>query len=428
MRIQNNITIKQNFINNPEAKNKNQLTGTQNIRNQSKSIWNPQFYQAYNQISFGKSKDTKVQHPYFILSDRDGNPSEILSKITLNSGEKHNLHISKDLIDRFIISKDGKIDYEALQKFISTYKTILQDITNKDDAVNEFLTAISKGESPSPKESNVSYMNPNDEAMESILSSLSCPEEKFVYSFFNGIKNEQTRKMYADSLLRESEKMQKIKYDKALSRTTQLFEICETQDGYDFSDIEIKIRFTKRLESIQSNFSSTYNQEIIPDIIKYSKSKNGHFNIDFAEALCQLISNTSSFLPDKLVSHRHNILQIFTALDSNHSKEILDTIVKLSSIIEIDDSDDDFEQILFNIFNPVTNKFDEKSANLLLELAPVIIDAAEDLQLETNEDYDNYRQTIINLFSKYFEQARDSQTGCIKPDVISPEEFINLIK
>jgi len=427
MKIPSNITIKQNFIKKTESGNENQLTRTQNILNQSKSICNPKFYQAYNQISFGKSKEPKLQHPYFILSDGDGNPSEILSKITLNSGEKHNLHIGKDLIDRFMMSKDGEIDYEVLQKFISTYKTILQDITNKDDATNAFLTAISKGESPSPKKSNISYINPNDEAMTSILSALSNPEEEFVYSFFNGIKNEQTRKMYADSLLRESNKMQGVKYDEALRQTTQLFEICKTQDGYDFSDIERKIRFTKKLEKIQSNFSSTHNQAITADIIKYSKSQNGHFNMDFAEALCQLINNTGSFLPDKLVSHRHSILQVFSALDNRHSKEILDSIVKLSSIIEIDDSNDDFEQILFNMFNPVTNKFDEKSANLLLELAPLIIKYTDDLPIETIEDYDNYRQIILNLINRYFEHARDSQTGCIKPDVISPEEYANLI-
>ena len=391
-----------------------------------------QLYQAYNNISFGQNNsDEKESVPsFFVIKDYAGTLQKIFCRITLDSGESRKINISQDTIDRFLKNEEGNINKEAFKQFVSTYTAVLQGIIKQDNDENEFLRAIVNGKSPSPKESNITYINPNDEVKSSLLSSLSEPSENFVYAFLNSIKNEETRKDFAGFLSNAlNEQFGNIEYQsgKAMERTINLFDICQNNDGFDFSNMQEKMEFAIKLEDIQWNYGCIGNEGVSEDIIKHSKDEEGKFDIDFAWALCRLIKNADLFCPETLVSHRSDLLHIYTAMDSDNTEQIVDTMVKLSSIIQINDEDTRFESVFGQAFNNVTGKYDEKAAQLLLELAPLVNEATRDIPIDTREDFENYKKTKQNLISGYFKQAKDKETGKIKEDAMSPADYISYL-
>lgn len=397
-----------------------------NIINSTPAVCNPYFYKAYNNISFGKNKEESSTQNYFILQDNTGSPEKIVNRHTLASGKKINITIGKSTIDKFFTRPNGDLDKDSIQKFISIFEAVLQNMINQENQKNEFLKSVVKGEKPTLQKNKVSYLNPHDDIANSMLSSLSTSSDDFIYSFINGIKDEKLRKEFAIELLTKTNQTPQEKYNKAMKRTSCIFEMCKTPNGYDFSDIDKKMQLALRLEDIERDYGvRDIEEDLISEIIQHSKGTNGNFDVNFAQTLIELICNSNSFLPNKLVKHRSDIIKSFSAIDPEKHKEIISTITNLSAIFEIDDGNKDFESILIQAFNPITNKFDTKAATLLLELVPLVKEATDDMPIETEEDFKNYLLKQQELIKNYFEAVRDKQTGEIKQDYISPEEYIN---
>lgn len=397
-----------------------------NIINSTPSVCNPYFYKSYNNISFGKNKEESSTQNYFILQDNTGSPEKIVNRHTLASGKKINITIGKSTIDKFFTRPNGDLDRDLVQKFISIFEAVLQNMINQENQKNEFLKSVVKGEKPTLQKNKVSYLNPHDDIANSMLSSLSTSSDDFIYSFINGIKDEKLRKEFAIELLTKTNQTPEEKYNKAMKRTSCIFEMCKTPNGYDFSDIDKKMQLALRLEDIERDYGvRDIEEDLISEIIQHSKGTNGNFDVNFAQTLIELISNSNSFLPNKLVKHRSDIIKTFSAIDPESHEEIISTMTKLSAIFEIDDWNKDFESVLIQAFNPITNKFDTKAATLLLELVPLVKEATDDMPIETEEDFKNYLLKQQELIKNYFEAVRDKQTGEIKQDYISPEKYIN---
>ena len=396
-----------------------------NIINSTPSICNPYFYKSYNNISFGQNKEESSTQNYFILQDNTGSPVKIVNRHTLASGKTINITIGKSTIDRFFTRQNGDLDKDSIQKFISIFEAVLQNIIHQENQENEFLKSVIEGKNPTLPKDKISYLNPHDDIVNSMLSSLSTSSDAFIYSFINGIKDEKLRKDFAVELLTKTIQTPQEKYDKAMERTSCIFEMCKTPNGYDFSDIDKKMQLVLRIEDIERDYGvQDSEKDLTSEIIEHSKGTNGNFDVNFAQTLIELISNSNSFLPNKLVKHRSDIIKSFSAIDPEKHKEIISTITNLSAIFEIDDGNKDFESILIQAFNPITNKFDTKAATLLLELVPLVKEATDDMPIETEEDFKNYLLKQQELIKNYFEAVRDKQTGEIKQGYISPEEYI----
>lgn len=425
MNISNNLISLRNSFTQIHHKVNSSHNNQDIIKNSTPAICDPYFYQSYNNISFGQSHEIPEQPTYLILKDNKDCSMKIIGILTLDSGEKVTITLNKSTIEKFFIQNNCELDKNSIQKFLSIYKIILQEITTQENKEKQFLEDVAKGESPRTPIDNISYLNPQDDLRNSMLSSLSEPSDNFIYSFFNGIKDDKLRQNFAKKFLSQYNQAPQSRFDKAMQRTSCVFEICETQEGYDFSNIEQKIQIAIKLEDIKRNYGVIdIEEDLTSDIIQHSKDKTGKFNIGLAQALIELIKNSNSFIPDKLVKHRSDIINIFSAMDSNKQNEITDVIVKLSSVLEVDDTNNDFETALVQIFNPITGNFDEKAAELLLELAPLVKDATESLPIETKEDYSRYLQKQRDLIIDYFKIIRNEETGEIKQNSISPEEYI----
>lgn len=426
MNISNNFNFLQNNFTQIHHKDNSSPNNQDIIKNSTPAICNPYFYQSYNSISFGESHEIPEQPTYLILKDNKGCSSKILGILTLDSGEKVTITLSKSIIEKFLTHNNGELDKNSIQKFLSIYKVILQEITTLENKENQFLEAVAKGESPITPIDNISYLNPQDDLRNSMLSSLSESSDNFIYSFFNGIKDDKLRQNFAKKFLTKYNQVTQSRFDKAMERTSRVFEICKIKGGYDFSNIKQKIQIAIKLEDIKRNYGVIdIEEDLTSDIIQHSKDKNGKFNIEFANALIELIKNSNSFIPNKLVKHRSDIINTFSAIDTENKEEIIRTMTKLSSLFEIDDENDNFESVLIQAFNPITNKFDKKAATLILELVPLVKEATDDMPIQTDEDFENFLQKQLELIRHYFETIRDNQTGEIKQNYISPEEYIN---
>ncbi len=429
MKVSSGFTTQDDFTRKTGAeKSENIRKEVQNSNDCANSICDPEYYQAYNNISFGKKDEKSAQaseKPFFALFDKTGSPLRIISEITLNSGEKRNLIIKRGTVNKFLKTPDNKIDDETTVRFISECKNFLENEISENDALNEFLSAVASGKSANNKEKNITYFDRGDGLREAILPSLSISDQtQFIHTVFDRIVDEKAREDMAGYILDGCEKEDETgQNETAIRRCEYLFSLCKTGNGYDFSNLEEKRELVYEFERIKSNYGNSECGDIASEIIECSKSKDGRFDINFAKILCSLINNTKTYCPERLVSHRSDVIKGFTAKDKSHAKEIEEYMVKLSSVLEIDDEVPTFETAFLHAFNQKTGSFDKKAAGLLLEAAPVVLDLTEDIPIETEEDYMNYNKAKTDLLDMYFQEAKDGKSGKIKQNCISPAEY-----
>ena len=368
--------------------------------------------QAYNNISFGAENPS-----FYVVDNKNKNVSMVTSRITLNSGKTYKLNLDSELIDIYLSDEKGSINKEKLDGFVSIYKTVLQSIVDEDSRQREFLTSIVSGKEKSPKGQKILYLNPNDEARESILQTLLDPEADFLTTFFNGIGNDTLRKDYAKDILSECKQTDDMMQGQALSRTMQLIDIF----GFEQSNLGQKIKFVEQLAELETNYSG---DNIVDDFIQEVKNENGEIDFKFANNLLRLIKNTPVYLPERLVSHRSAILKDFTALEPEKSDKIAQSIIKLSSIYDVDDENTNFEEFFNYAFNPVTDKFDAEAFGLLMQAVGSVKIKFEDFEINNDIDLARLAQSEIDTVQSYFELVKDPKTGGIIPNSISPRKYI----
>lgn len=433
MKISDNYFYQQNIVNR-NFQNPNRISSmykTASLKEKEANSNNtmslpkphPFIYPSYKNISFGQGIFEDKQ-PFLILSSKQDNSERIYSELTLSSGRKSCLCIEENIVNRFLRKEDSEIDTALLQKFISVYKYILEDVTRKDKKEDEFLISVLEGRNKA-FDNKVRFLSPGDEARNALSSSLTASDEDFVETFFSKINNEQLRNEYASILLEQGKRSDKAREDIAKQRTIYLFDMCKTQEGYDFSSIKEKIEIAAKIESINNNYGDIANMNALPfEIIKHSKNKKGRFDVHFAKALCSLIENTEAFDINTFVSHRSDILRQFTSIDIKHKNQIMENIISLSSIVPIDDTDKTFEDVFILAFNPVTGDFDSFAFEALSRIVKKVDVYTADFVIDSPEDYRKYNDLNIRLIRNYFELIRDKETGKIKPETISPDEYL----
>lgn len=418
MKITNSSSYNQIY----KTNSKLQIKGngeSDNIKSQPEKQCPSQTLQAYNNISFSGKGILPI---YYIEIDKSRKPQSILTKISYGEDESIKVRFGSEIITEYLSDENGDIEEERIRFFLKAYQDFLQKITDKNRKNAEFLASITQGRQGKPKESNIIYLNPEDEIRSSFLSSLSRhDEEDIVTSFFNGINDSDLRRKLAvgmkDAVSFDMETMKEI----ALSRTKKLMDLSKINGDYDLSDIELKEEMAEHIESLLSNFGTNID---IDEYIACSRKDDGTIDFNFAKKLFQLISYSEVFQPDKLVTHRCNILKSFMKTDAENSAKISSSIVDLASVYHIDDADFAFENIFMQSFNPQTCKFDEKAFQTLMELIPHILDATEDFSINSSEDLEEYKNTQVNLAKAYFYEIRNPRTGEINEKHLTPKEFL----
>ena len=372
--------------------------------------------QAYNNVSFSSAST------FYVLDRKTQKPKGILNKISLDSGKTYDLRIDSDIISSHLSDKNGNIDNEKVKSFISVYEQVLGHFVSKSEKEIEFLNEIAYGSNKATKKSNLIYFNPNDEARQALLSTLMATEEDPLFSFFDKMENPVLRRDYARDILADYVITDDDFQDMALKGTLRIFDMSRTQNGYDLSDMDKKIKLVEMLEKLENEYSV---DNIAQEFLDSVKDSEGKVDFAFANNLSKLIQNSGVFVPEMLVSHRAEILRNFANSDIENSDKIMQGITKLSTIYEVDDASDAFELMFEEAFNPLTLKYDEQAFKELYLIVANVVTATDSIGTCDEDEIDELIEQQVELVQDYFVEIRDENTGRIKKNHISPKEYLS---
>ncbi len=372
--------------------------------------------QAYNGISF------KAASTFYVLDRKTRQPKGILNKISLDSGKTYDLRIGSDIISSYLSDQKGNIDNEKVKSFVSVYEQVLGHFVSKSEKEIKFLNEIAYGSNKTSKQSNVIYLNPNDEARQALLSTLMATEDDPLFSFFDKMENPILRRDYARDILADYVITDDDFQDMAMKGTLRIFDISRTQNGYDLSDMDKKIKLVEMLEKLENEYSV---DNIAQEFLDSVKDSEGKVDFDFANNLSRLIQNSGVFVPEMLVSHRAEILRNFVNYDSENADKIMQGITKLSTIYEVDDASDAFELMFEESFNPLTLNYDEQAFKELYSIVANVVTATDSIGTCDEDEIDELVEQHVDLVQGYFIEIRDENTGKIKENHISAKEYLS---
>lgn len=372
--------------------------------------------QAYNGFGFGAAST------FYVLGKKNKNPKGILNKILLDSGKTYDLRIDPDIISSYLSDDNGIVDDKKVKDFVSVYEQVLAHFIAKSEKEMEFLNEIAYGSNKTSKQSNIIYLNPNDEARQALLSTLMATEEDPLFSFFDKMANPVLRRDYARDILSDYVITDDDFQDMAMKGTLRIFDMSKTSNGYDLSDMDKKIKLVEMLEKLENEYSV---DNIAQEFLDSVKDSSGMIDFNFASNLSKLIQNSGVFVPEMLISHRAEILRNFVGSDAENVDKIMRGITKLSTIYEVDDASDAFELIFQEAFNPITDKYDEQAFEELYSIVANVVTATDSIGLCDENEVDALVEQHVDLVQGYFDEIRDENTGLIKRNHISPKEYLS---
>ena len=150
------------------------------IQTQNQNISCPNsVLKAYSGVTFGAAST------FYVLNRKTQQPKGIFNKITLDSGKSYDLRIGSDIISSYLSDGNGNVDDNRVKDFVSVYEQVLGHFVSKSEKEMEFLSEIAYGSNKTSKQSNIIYMNPNDEARQALLSTIMASEDDPLFSFFD---------------------------------------------------------------------------------------------------------------------------------------------------------------------------------------------------------------------------------------------------
>lgn len=341
----------------------------------------------YNNISFSaKSK------PLYMLSPEN----RVHCRVPLNSGAASKLTLDPDMIDG-ILTDDGSINENLLQKFLELYQSNLQDIIDDNAAKKDSLNAVIRREADKAENTNIEYVD--------FIRGIS----------YNKVKEDMDR-MLLDSLNIPREEMEK----RALEKTFTYIEFFGKEAAFDLSTSEQKEEFVRNLGRLSGNYPDID----IDDFISCVKDETGSVDFDYARNLYQFINTVPVYEPENMIKHHDSILKSFSAMDEKNSNAIMKSAIQLAYVFPVESDSKRFEDVFIEAFNPKTGKFDQNSFELLLKVVPAVIDKTESIEINSPEDLEFYNNCQISLIKGYFTEVRDEQNGCIPTDRISIEDYL----
>lgn len=371
---------------------------------------------AYNGLSFGAAST------FYMFNRKTQQPKCILNKISLDSGKTCDLRIGSDIISSHLSDKNGNVDNKKVKDFVSVYEQVLGHFISKSEKEIEFLNEIAYGSNKTQKQSNIIYLNPNDEARQALLSTLMATDDDPLFGFFDKMANPVLRRDYARDILSDYVITDEDFQDMALKGTLRIFDMSKTASGYDLSDMDKKIKLVEMLEKLENEYSV---ENIAQDFLDSVKDSEGKVDFGFANNLSKLIQNSGVFVPELLVSHRVEILRSFIDSDTENADKIMQGITKLSTIYEVDDASDAFELMFEEAFNPLTLKYDEQAFAELYSIVANVVTATDSIGTCDEDEIDELIEQQVELVQDYFVEIRDENTGRIKKNHISPKEYLS---
>lgn len=354
-----------------------------------------------------------------IFADKNGNPK---TKELLQF-----LNLYKDKMESEIKNTQRNIEYyENLSKgYIDDYSHLDQYIDN-EYSENQYETSEEDLEDESEFLSDLENLLEDDDAQEIFAEMLASNKLDILETkeLIESLSNQDMIKELAEKIL----DIHKKTTIRDISRTSQNFSInymylSKTQNDFNFGRYSQKAEIIKTISNLENEYRD---ENLFQTIIKSSKDNFDKIDLNFIETLAKVCENYEMCtIPTQQIG---KIIADFEKKDPENRYSIYKTIEKITKTHHIDDIN--FKTIFNLCFNPINNKFDKTSADLLLKLLKETEKWIDENFID--EQYascmKHYKIAQEEIIKNYFDIARDRNTGNISPLAPEIEDFIDTQK
>lgn len=400
MKISGNFPIK--YIQHKYNTNKQvQQKNNQGLQTQVNEICSPIVYQAYNNISFSGApilEDIPSVNYISCLRETRRREDEIVFSYTDSQGVRQKSVIPSRTVTNLLKDDNDEVEKKWLDIYVGLYTLKRNELMEGATATSTFV----QEQADKIRENNAKKIQ--------------------------GFKTAQQLK--SDGLLLQRAQNQTINQDDFDLKATlfatvaiTLFRGGEYQENPQFAD---KLLLAKKLSSFNETFNNARATEMI---VNESKNHEGKVDVEFCGKLTDLLL-TNGILPGgeeaEFISYVSDTLKMILASSDDKEVAFESALDLLSEGFFINPDYKVFETMFDLCLNPVDKKFDEVAFERLLtasECYDVNITAQTDFE-SAQEAEENEKERKMFIFS-YMSTVVDMETGKIKEDAISPEEFFD---
>lgn len=398
MKISSNFPIKyiqQKYNTNKLLQQKNSVE----LHSEKKEIPNSSLYQAYNNIPFaGTSILEGLPSVDYIscLRETRRREDEIVFSYTDSQGRRQKGIIPSRTVTNLLKDDNDEVEKKWLDIYVGLYTLKRNELMEGETATSSFL----QEQAEKIKENNAKKIQ--------------------------GFKTAQQLK--SDSLILQKAQNQTINHDDIDLKATLFATVAITllrgggcQENLHFSD---KLILAKKLSTFNENFNNARATEMI---INESKTPEGKVDIEFCSKLTDLLLN-NGLLPrgeeNEFIGYVSDTLKM--VLNSADDKDLAFecALDLLSEGFFINPYYKVFESIFDLCLNPIDKKFNVVAFERLLAASECYdqnITSQTDFETVQEVD-DNEKERKMFIFS-YMSTVVDIETGKIKEDAMSPDEF-----
>lgn len=403
MKISNNFPIKY-LQKNYQQKHKTTQTCSSSVSDTKTAISNPYLYQAYNKISFaGSSFLDEISSVDYISCLRESRrrEDEIVFSYTDSDGNRQKSVIPPKTVTSLLKDENDEVEKKWLDIYVGLYTLKRNELMQEAKQTDSFV----KGYAQQIEEQN---------------------KRKVVgFKTAEQLKSEQLVLQKA-----QSPTITQNDFDiKATLFATVALRLLRGEEGSENPRFNEKLVLAKKLSTLNDKFNNTRVTELL---VSKSKSEDGVLDLSFCTKLTDLLLN-NGIMPKgeeaEFIDYSISILnKILNSTDSDKNQVFECALDLISEGFFINPKHRVFETMFDLCVNPVTNKFDFIAFDTLMT-ASEVYEQNVIMQVEEEDLYQYYeeleKQRKIYL-SEYMAKVTDLSTGEIKPDAISPEDFLTV--
>lgn len=209
----------------------------------------------------------------------------------------------------------------------------------------------------------------------------------------------------------------------------RFFQISKLASGYDFSDLNNKLRVAMDMINYSSGFIlETSIEKICDDLIEYCKDDQNNVDYRLISNVVSLMNGAESLYP---VDYAVNLIKRFYVLDETSKREIFQMMLNVNdSVFVMDEETNDFETLMELCFDS-DNKFNPKRADALVDAIDLTAEWI-DSNMQKARDFDEERWDsrmiqvmgiAVDEICNYFSVSTD-ESGKFNPKM-SPEKYFD---
>lgn len=340
-------------------------------------------------------------------------------KLPLDDGSE--LIINGADVSKYLLKKDGSLDNALVEQFKSLYLAQYQAAFAKNAKEEEYFKNLAT------KNPNiVEFDTPVEKMSQAIVEQLfqnsweESSEFELCKDILSNISGEHKDILLNNLISLTQDKKEQIPKN-AYYKTTRLFQMSKTADGFDFSSLDKKEKLFSTIEEMGYQYGGNYDiEDLYTEVLENARKSDGTLDFELISQAVGLMSGLGLVCSPKRVI---NMIKKYVSSDKAHEAQILNAMKKLNkSSFSIADRDGKYENILALCFDE-NHKFDPKKEEKVAELMTLVDEWLEKLLEkpvgdvdDSIDEYEKCAQSAYNTVTGYFDDS-------INPNHLSTKDF-----